>query len=126
MARRELLPYLQDIVERIERVDKMIAEIGTYSKLISSNIYMDALARNFEIIGEALFQSVKLNPDLNVADRNAIIGLRHIIVQDYYELEYDRLWIIATRNLSLLKEEINELIASESKRLFGDEEPDIL
>ena len=123
MPRRELLPYLQDILERIDRVESLVAEIGSYKTLIASNTYMDAFARNFEVIGEALFQAVKLNPELPVEDRKAIIGLRHI--HDYYELEYDRLWVIATSRLQSFKAEIIDLISSENQKLFGTDNPNI-
>lgn len=82
---------------------------------------MDAFARNFEIIGEALNNAMKLDQNFSVTEFKAIIGIRHIIVHNYYALEYDRLWVIAKKRLPRLKQEITHIIATERSRLFGDD-----
>lgn len=44
-----------------------------------------------EIAGESLNQARKIQPDLPITDVQKIVGLRHIIAHDYYDVSSDRL-----------------------------------
>lgn len=77
-------------------------------ELIESHV-----ARQLEIIGEAVYrlpQSFK-KAYPHVPWRE-VAALRHIIVHDYWELDYERLWSIVRDHLPAFKTEIRELLDS--------------
>lgn len=50
--KREFILYLEDILQSMERIEEYL--IGSdFEKFKTTNIIVDAIVRNFEIIGEA-------------------------------------------------------------------------
>lgn len=63
-----------------------------------------AVVKNIEIVGEA---SNMLTKELREAhpevEWSAIIGMRHVLVHDYYQLSEQEIWDTATKNIPPLK-----------------------
>lgn len=123
MPKREIIVRLEDISKGVESLAIMIGEIKTHDDFMASLAYKMAFERAFEIIGEALYHIRKERPEVSVSDMNKIIGLRHIIAHDYYQINHEVLWGVANNKLGILKEEINQLINEENIRLFGTTNP---
>ncbi len=123
MPQRELLVVLDDALSALNEAEIMLQELGHYEAFVNSNVYQRALERLFQIVGESLFQARKMQPLLPITDLQKIIGLRHVITHDYYRVSAERLWIIATSNLPLLKTEIDHCIREENERMFGTSNP---
>jgi uncharacterized protein with HEPN domain len=64
-----------------------------------------------EIIGEA---ASRLSEELKLAHQGIawqpIIGLRHIIVHEYFGIDYDRIWEVISIDLPALEIEIEKII----------------
>ena len=94
MSKRNDLFLLQDILECIEKINKYILDLNL-SSFLSDEKTQDAVARNFEIIGEAANRL----PD-NFKDQHAMIdwrrlrGFRNRIVHDYFGIDYSIVWEI--------------------------------
>lgn len=77
---------------------------------ISNDLVKDAVARNFEIIGEA---ANKLDSDFKVKNSQIdwlrIIGFRNRIVHEYFGIDYEILWTIVESNISELIEALENL-----------------
>jgi uncharacterized protein with HEPN domain len=125
MPKREIIVRLEDVRQFILEIDKMVVEINSYDKLKKSKTYQLAFERAFELIGEALNQIRKERADITITNIKKMIGLRNIIVHEYYGVEYERLWMAATKNLPLLKIEIEKLIDEENLKLFGTSNPNL-
>lgn len=123
MPKREIIVWLEDARKVITEVEGMMAEIKTFSAYANSSLYQRAFERAFEIIGEALYQVRKERPAIIVTDLNKVIALRHIIAHAYYEVSHERIWSYAEGNLTMLKEEIQDLIDQENIKLFGTSNP---
>ncbi len=71
----------------------------------------DALAYRVQIIGEA---ASRLSPGFRETHPQVpwrrVIGMRHRIVHDYMDVDYDILWEVATRNLPELIEMLIPII----------------
>jgi uncharacterized protein with HEPN domain len=71
---------------------------------------IDAVVRNFEIIGEAskfIPDQIKQKyPDI---DWKGIVGLRNRIVHEYLELSLDIIWHITQKELPTLKNQIKQI-----------------
>jgi uncharacterized protein with HEPN domain len=120
MPRRELIVTLEDARKAVIEAEALLEDVKTFDAFSASTLHQRALERILEIAGESLFQARKLQPDLSITDLHKIIGLRHVIAHDYYDVSIDRLWSIVTENLALLKEEIDSCIRQEKQKLFGN------
>jgi uncharacterized protein with HEPN domain len=69
--------------------------------------------RQFEIIGEALNQLAKTDPDLaeRVPDLQAIIGFRNVLIHGYARVDHGRVWRIRETLLPSLETTVSALLA---------------
>lgn len=107
--RDDLQKYLWDILEAVKRLEKAAAAPLTFEEFSKNDILINAVERNFEIIGEALKRALEIDPHLSITDARKIIGMRNIIVHNYDEVEAINLWGIVKKNVPILKSEIEKL-----------------
>jgi uncharacterized protein with HEPN domain len=110
MSRREPALLLTDICESIEKIKSYISGL-TYQEFIDDNKTVDAVVRNFEIIGEAanrLPEEIKDRfPQINWY---RIRGFRNRIVHDYMGIDYEIVWTIIENDLEKLDSDIKEIL----------------
>lgn len=97
---------LRHIKEAISDIEKISVEIT--KELISDNIMLrQSLAWNIMIIGEAasrLSQEFREgHPD---TDWRGIIGMRNILVHEYFKIDEDELWQVVLYDIPILKTQI--------------------
>lgn len=102
---------LRDVLEAVERIERYAArgrEVFEGDELIQS-----WFVRHLQIIGEA----VRTLP-ADVRDRapdipwSKIIGMRHILVHDYFEIDANAVWEAVERDIPELKRHIKALLDS--------------
>jgi uncharacterized protein with HEPN domain len=108
--KHSLPKYLEDIRLSITDIESYIINVTSALDIQQNQMLFDALCRRFAIIGEAIYQADKIEPELPVTDKKKISGLRHIIVHDYDAVRAQDLWIIIGKNLPVLKIEIQQLL----------------
>ena len=74
-----------------------------------------AVERQFEIIGEALAQLLKLDEKLaeRLSDHRRIIAFRNILIHGYADVDDRLVWDVATTKLSVLRREVDALLSEE-------------
>lgn len=102
--------YLWDILEAIKRLEKATASPLTFEQFKANDILINAVERNFEIIGEALKRAMEIDPALSVTDARKIIGMRNIIAHNYDEVEAINLWGTVKKNVPVLKAEVEQVL----------------
>ncbi len=91
--------YLEDIHLSMTRIIDYAAEMDL-PKFKQSNITVDAVVRNFEIIGEA----AKNLPD-HIKEKypeipwKKMYGLRNLISHEYFGIDYEMIWEIIISDL---------------------------
>ncbi|MBS1704654.1 MAG: DUF86 domain-containing protein [Armatimonadetes bacterium] len=89
--RRERL-FLSDIVGSCTKIERYLQD-KTETDFESDEILFDAVVRNLQIIGEAarvLPEDIRsLAPDI---PWNRVVGLRHILVHQYFGIDAAILW----------------------------------
>tara|TARA_Y100001933_G_scaffold173910_1_gene172337 strand:+ start:307 stop:534 length:228 start_codon:yes stop_codon:yes gene_type:complete len=72
---------------------------------------IDAVARNFEIIGEA---ANRIDPDFKTSNPQIewprIIGFRNRIIHEYFGIDYEIMWTIIDENITELIDQLEQLI----------------
>ncbi len=71
-----------------------------------------AVERQFEIIGDALSQLLKLEPALESKFTHCrrIIGFRNVLIHNYWSISHDIVWGILESDLPILKLEVASLL----------------
>lgn len=94
MSKRDILLLLDDMLQSAQKIKRYTKDIG-YNTFVSDDKTMDAVVRNFEIIGEA---ANRIDPDFRSKNPEIewkrIRGFRNRIVHDYFGVDYEIVWEI--------------------------------
>ena len=86
--------YLEDIIESANNIQNYAGNLS-YQVLIGDRMRLDAIVRNFEIIGEA---SSKIPQDIRdkypFIEWRKIADLRNILAHEYFGIDYEIMWEI--------------------------------
>ncbi|MFN3942969.1 MAG: DUF86 domain-containing protein [Flavobacterium sp.] len=105
--------WLLDIKVCIEEIDEFLGSKRDFIAYQKDKMKKKAIERNLEIIGEAVNRILKLYPDFSLDNAKNIIGTRNRIIHSYDNISDEVIWTIITRELPLLKSQVEELIQSE-------------
>ncbi|ASV29006.1 HepT-like ribonuclease domain-containing protein [Maribacter cobaltidurans] len=110
MSKRDNDLLLMDMLDAAEKILKYTSNLD-YSTFLENEMVIDAVARNFEIIGEA---ANRVNPDFKIIHPQIewlrIIGFRNRIIHEYFGIDYEIMWTIIEENIVELIDELNQLI----------------
>jgi uncharacterized protein with HEPN domain len=103
---------LLHILEAIDEIQLYI--INTNLKTFLANSMMRfACVKQIEIIGEA---ANAITPETKTLFTNLewkqIIGMRHILVHEYFGVDFDLIWQVIIDDLPILREKIHSIINS--------------
>lgn len=109
MSKRDPTLLIEDIIESGSKVLDYIGEMDFESFLKDSKT-VDAVIRNFEIIGETANRIPEEFKDLHTSiDWHKIRGFRNRIVHDYMGIDYQIVWQIKEHFLPTLLIELKRL-----------------
>ncbi len=108
---RDIRKYLFDTRQAAELLDQF-THGKTFDEYQSDPMLRSAVERQFMIIGEALYQTTKIEPELTglIAQTRQIINLRHILVHGYAAVENSTVRGILQSDLSTLRRQVNEAL----------------
>ena len=109
MSDRRAKLLIEDILTSAQKIKRYTAAMNFIQFTVDEKT-VDAVARNFEIIGEA---ANRLPDDFKAQysdiDWNRIRGFRNRIVHDYFGIDYSIVWNIIENYLPELEVEIRKL-----------------
>lgn len=107
---RDVLLYLNDIRESIAKIIKYTDGMS-YEQFTTNDMAIDAVIRNFEIIGEA---SAHISDDVQSACQDIpwfkMKGMRNLVAHEYYKVDLLIVWDTARDSLPILGKQINQII----------------
>lgn len=113
MPRSQLL-YLNDIAEAAGNIRSYVGTM-TFEEFKNDRMRIDAVVRNFEIIGEA---TKNLSGDLKArypkSDWKSVAGFRDTLIHGYFGIDLEILWDIIVNKIPLLQDEIALIISRET------------
>lgn len=102
--------FFNDILDSLKRVTNYSKGLS-YEELIKNDMAVDAIIRNFEVIGEAAkyipeeFKSKY--PELPLKE---MVGMRNVLIHDYLGIDYKFIWQTIKEDLPELKQIIDTII----------------
>ena len=106
---------LEHILMAIDNVASFL-EGKTLRDLQTDKMLFFAVVKNIEIIGEATNNITKeLRIQYPEIDWVAIIGMRHVLVHDYYNIDAETAWKTATKELPSLRPQIAAILGELSE-----------
>jgi len=104
--------------QRLLHILEAIAEIENYTinqtfpDFISNSMMRFASIKQIEIIGEAAnLVTVATREQFSAIEWRQIIGLRHILVHEYFGIDAQLIWQVIIDDLPVLKNKVQEILA---------------
>lgn len=107
---RRVKQYIFDIQNSIDAVESYLKTVSSFDDYINSKMLRRAIEREIEIIGEAMNRILKLDPSISISNSRRIVDTRNKIIHGYDEVDDVVIYVIATKHLKDLRQEIEGLI----------------
>lgn len=105
---RKRLVHMLESIERVERYAARGEQAFRRDELIQT-----WMVRNIQVIGEAARAlSQGLRDDHPNIPWSSVIGMRHVLVHDYFEVDLDIVWRVIERDVPTLKRNIRNILAA--------------
>lgn len=115
-SERDQVLYLEDIVLSMERVQEYIAGLD-FQHFKWDHKTVDAVIRNFEIIGEAAKNlSGEIKGQHTLIPWEEMYRLRNRISHEYFGIDYEIIWDIATRHLPKNYKDVQAVLEIERQK----------
>jgi uncharacterized protein with HEPN domain len=100
---------LDHILEAIERIEKYAAEGEEHFR--EEELVQNWMLRHLQVIGEATRAlSKEFRNQYPEVPWDSIIGMRHILVHEYFGIDLDLVWRTVSKNIPELKESVKTII----------------
>jgi uncharacterized protein with HEPN domain len=110
MSKREWKLFIEDILESIRLIKNYVENMG-FDDFKNDRKTIDAVVRNFEIIGEASrFIPDEIKEKYENADWKGIVGLRNRIAHEYFDISLSIVWHIVMKELPTLEDQMKEIL----------------
>ena len=110
MSNREPKLLIGDILDSAEKIKEYTANLS-FDDFLEDSKTVDAVIRNFEIIGEAARRLPKdFKKSYSSVNWSRIIGFRNRIVHDYFGIDYKIVWRIIKNNLDQLIKDLSSIL----------------
>lgn len=106
----KIYKYLYDIKVSIEAIESYLENADSFEVYLENKMLRRAVEREFEIIGEAVYRIVKLNPAVKIRNKEAIMGMRNRIIHGYDIIDEEVIWSTIHDHLPLLKTEVIKML----------------
>lgn len=115
MQHRRFDLFLEDMLDAINRIQEYIGD-KTLEDFKKNYMVVDAVIRNFEVIGEA-----SKNVPQHIREKypevpwSKMYRLRNIVAHEYFGVDYEMIWEIAIKHLPVNKADIEIIIKKEKE-----------
>jgi uncharacterized protein with HEPN domain len=102
--------YIRHIFDAIEKIEEYTAR-RTFKSFSKNDMMVDAVTRQFEIIGEAASKvSAEFQEKNSHIPWSQAIGMRNRLIHEYFGVNKKIVWQTCKKDLKALKKEIEKLI----------------
>lgn len=109
MGKRPLKLFFDDIIEAINEIEDFVAGMD-FDEFVKDKKTYNAVIRSFEVIGEAVVHIPKeLREKHNEINWQEIIGMRNIVIHEYFGTDDRIIWHAAKNDAPKLKSQIQNI-----------------
>jgi len=112
----EIKTFLFDIKEAANSIFEYLGEKRDFYEYDKNKMLRRAVEREFEIIGEAVNNILKIDSSFPIKNARRIVDLRNLVIHGYDKVDNIIIWGIISRDLPKLKIEVEKLLEIESPR----------
>jgi len=113
MSKRDYRLFLEDMLEAVERIEEYTKGYS-FEDFINDRKTIDAVVRNLEILGEAARNIPdEIRKEYHEIPWKRIVGLRNVVVHQYFGVDLKVIWVIISSQLPQLKDKLVEVLKSE-------------
>jgi len=106
---------LLDIAEAIERIEKYASK--GCEAFEGDELIQNWIVHHLQVIGEAARAiSVELKDEHSEMPWRQIVGMRHILVHRYFEVDTDLVWSVVEDEIPELKHQIKQILDEVEKK----------
>ena len=110
MSKREWKLYLEDILESLGLIEQYIGDMK-FNSFKMDRKTIDAVVRNFEVIGEASkYIPENIKEKFQDVDWAGMVGLRNRIAHQYFNIDLSIVWNIIQQELPELKKQMEDIL----------------
>ncbi len=115
MSKRDRILLIEDMLEAALKIKRYTIGMD-YDLFSNDDKTIDAVVRNFEIIGEA---ANRIDEDFRISNPelawNHLRGFRNRIVHEYFGIDYEIVWAIIEQDLNNYIEWLEVILKQEKK-----------
>jgi len=113
--KRDPIVFLEDILNSIEKIERYTKGM-TFDCFCKNEMLIDAVVRNFEIIGEAVRNiPVEIQNKYPEVEWKEALGFRNILIHEYFGVDIEALWDTINNDIPIFKEKILKVLKCEIK-----------
>jgi uncharacterized protein with HEPN domain len=102
--------YVEHVIECTRRIAE--DSVAGRDAVFASRTLQDAIVRNLQKLRESTQRigepHKQRHPEINWS---SIAGMRDVLVHDYFELDFETVWLIVTRDLAPLEKAMRAILA---------------
>lgn len=106
MTEAEILDYLEDILEAAEKIERFTGGMN-YREFADDEKTVDAVLRNFEVIGEAAKNIPNdLRKEYEDVPWSEMAGMRDKLIHGYTTIELEIIWATVEEDIPSLRDQL--------------------
>lgn len=106
----EIQKYLFDIQVSIDSINEYLGNKRDFTDYQKNKLLRRGVERELEIIGEAANRILKLDSTIQIDNVRKIVDLRNWVIHGYDKIDDVIIWGIISRQLPLLKNQVDKLL----------------
>lgn len=112
---RDYTFFLEDILQAIEKIEIYTKDLS-YDEFCSNSMVVDAVIRNFEVIGEAIKNiSKEIQEKYTSVEWKEAAGFRDVLIHDYFGIDLEAIWDTIKINIPSFKKHMTEVLKHEQQ-----------
>jgi uncharacterized protein with HEPN domain len=115
MNRKQNDVYLNHIIDAANQIEKYLKGFS-YRKFIKNQLRIDAVIREFEIIGEAVSKiNSQFKKKHKMVEWKLAKAMRNKLIHEYFEIDLKVIWQTSKKDIPKFKKQIEKILKELSK-----------